>query len=71
VKDRSPDAASGLVLLAASAGGVPALLRIVSGLPAGFPAAVVVVCHRTSRIPSLLPALLARGTMMRVRPVSR
>jgi chemotaxis response regulator CheB len=59
------------VLLAASAGGVPALLSIVSGLPAGFPAAVVIVCHRTARLPSLLPELLARRTALKVRPVEQ
>jgi two-component system chemotaxis response regulator CheB len=59
------------VLLAASAGGVIALQRVISGLPAGFPAAVVVVCHRTSRLPSLLPGLLARTTTLRVREVKQ
>jgi two-component system chemotaxis response regulator CheB len=63
--------ADAVVLLAASAGGVPALLEIVAGLPAGFPAAVIVVCHRTARTPSLLRELLARRTVLTVREVSQ
>jgi two-component system chemotaxis response regulator CheB len=35
-----------LVVVAAAAGGLPALRTVLAGLPAGFPAAVVIVQHR-------------------------
>jgi two-component system chemotaxis response regulator CheB len=54
------------VLLAASAGGLAALRQVVGGLPADFPAAVIVVQHRTVDSPFLLPSLLARVTALTV-----
>jgi len=48
-----------VVVVGASAGGVQALQTLVAGLPADFPAALLVVLHVGSH-PSLLPALLAR-----------
>lgn len=59
-----------LVVLAASAGGLPALLRILAGLPAGFPAALVVVQHRSTRHPSLLARVLARRSPLEVREIT-
>ena len=57
-----------LVTIAASAGGIPALQRVLSSLPPDFPAAVAIVQHRTAREPDLLPGVLSRSTCL---PVSR
>jgi two-component system chemotaxis response regulator CheB len=54
-----------VVALAASSGGVEALGFLLAGLPADFPAAVVVVQHIGDR-PSVLPGLLAARTLLRV-----
>lgn len=59
-----------LVVLAASAGGVGALTRVLGGLPPDFGAAVVVVLHRSSREPNLLVPVLARCTPLRVKAVA-
>ena len=47
-----------LVVVGASAGGVTALRKLVSDLPADFPAPVLIVLHIGSH-PSMLPALLS------------
>jgi two-component system chemotaxis response regulator CheB len=49
-----------MVVIGASAGGVNALKTISSGLPAGFPAPILVVVH-IGHHPSVLPQLLARA----------
>jgi two-component system chemotaxis response regulator CheB len=49
-----------IVVVGASAGGVDALCRLVGGLPADLPAAVLAVCHLASNRPSALPAILER-----------
>lgn len=56
-----------LVALAASAGGLRALTQIVAELPAGFPAAVVVVQHLAPEHPSRLAEILSRRTLLAVR----
>jgi two-component system chemotaxis response regulator CheB len=55
-----------VVALAASAGGVEALGDVLAALPADFPAAIVVVQHRTAQGPFELPQVLGRRTALRV-----
>src|SRR4051794_8180133 len=57
-----------IVALAASAGGLPALLQILSSLPADFPAPIVLVQHTDPRRRSFLAEILGRHTGLRVRP---
>jgi two-component system chemotaxis response regulator CheB len=51
-----------LVAFAASAGGLAAISEILSGLPADFPVALVVVQHRGTSHPEMLAHILARTT---------
>jgi len=60
-------AAFDAVAVGASAGGVSALQVLVEGLPADFPAAVLVVQHLDPRHKSLLASLLARRTQLPVK----
>jgi two-component system chemotaxis response regulator CheB len=50
-----------IVVIGASAGGVEELRSLVGGLPAGLPAAVLIVRHIPPRSPSALPVILARS----------
>ncbi len=54
------------VVIGASAGGVEALLKILSGLPASFVQPIIVVLHLPEDRPSLLPDILAYRLNMRV-----
>jgi two-component system chemotaxis response regulator CheB len=56
-----------VVAFAASAGGVTALMKVLSGLPAKFPAAIVVVQHLDPHHRSLLVEILSRRTDLRVK----
>jgi two-component system, chemotaxis family, protein-glutamate methylesterase/glutaminase len=56
-----------LVVVAASAGGLRALERLLATLPSGFPAAVMVVQHLDRNHPSLLAKLLSRHTQLPLR----
>ncbi|MDR7321027.1 MULTISPECIES: chemotaxis protein CheB [Catenuloplanes] len=49
-----------VIAVGASAGGVEALRALAQGLPAGLPAAVLVVLHMPREAPSALPAILSR-----------
>src|SRR3954470_22981082 len=62
-----PHAGYDVVALAASAGGLKAFKHVLAGLPAGFPAAVLVAQHRASDYPSYLPELLQPHTVLQVR----
>jgi two-component system chemotaxis response regulator CheB len=62
-----PSAAYDIVALAASAGGLRALSEVLGGLPAGFPAAVVVVQHLDRRHRSLMAHILSRRTALHVK----
>jgi len=55
-----------IIALAASAGGLKALSEVLAGLPAGFPAALVVVQHLDPRHRSLMAEILTRRTALHV-----
>lgn len=55
-----------IVAMAASAGGLSALSQVLAGLPAEFPAAIVVVQHLDPRHRSLMADILSRRTSLRV-----
>jgi len=56
-----------IVAVASSAGGLAALTSVLSGLPQGFPAAVVLVQHLDPRHKTLLADMLGRRTELRVK----
>jgi two-component system, chemotaxis family, protein-glutamate methylesterase/glutaminase len=56
-----------IVALAASAGGLKALTEVLAALPAGFPAALVVVQHLDPRHRSLMAQILSRRTALHVK----
>jgi len=56
-----------VVALAASAGGLNALTRVLTELAAGFPAALVVVQHLDPRHRSLMAEILAKRTLLDVK----
>ena len=66
-ESRSPGAAFDVVALASSAGGLRALEAVLSGLPADFPAALVVVQHLDPRHRSLMADILDRHTALQVK----
>jgi two-component system, chemotaxis family, protein-glutamate methylesterase/glutaminase len=55
-----------IVALAASAGGLTALIEVLASLPADFKAAIVVVQHLDPRHPSLMAEILTRRTPLKV-----
>ena len=57
-----------LVVIAASAGGIQALGRVLSEVPADYPVPIAVVQHRSTRYPDRLAAVLSRKARL---PVSR
>jgi two-component system, chemotaxis family, protein-glutamate methylesterase/glutaminase len=61
-----PAAAGRVVVIAASAGGVEALQEVLSGLPAGLPAIIVVAQHRNPLGPTALAAVLGRSCRLPV-----
>jgi two-component system chemotaxis response regulator CheB len=56
-----------VVAVAASAGGLQALSALFAGLPADFPAALVVVQHLDPRHRSLMADILSRRTALKVK----
>lgn len=62
-----PNTAFDVVALAASAGGLTALSKVLSALPVDFPAALVVVQHVDPRRRSLMAEILSRRTPLRVK----
>ena len=65
----APDTArtQGLVVIAASAGGLNALTRVLSALPENFAAPVVVVQHLHRELPSMLAEILDRRCAIGIR----
>jgi two-component system, chemotaxis family, protein-glutamate methylesterase/glutaminase len=57
----------GIVAVAASAGGVTALSRVISGLPQGFPVPVVIVQHLDPRHKTIIAEVLGRRAQLPVR----
>jgi two-component system chemotaxis response regulator CheB len=56
-----------IVALAASAGGLSALSHVLSGLPAEFPASIVIVQHLDPRHRSLMAEILDKRTKLEVK----
>src|SRR5437016_1883762 len=54
------------IVIGASAGGVQALLTLVPDLPSDLPAAVFIVLHIPTDVPSLLPGILSRDSRLPV-----
>ena len=63
---RFPGAEFDVVALASSAGGIAAIGQVLTGLPADFPAAIVVVQHLDPRHRSLMAEILGRRTSLHV-----
>jgi two-component system, chemotaxis family, protein-glutamate methylesterase/glutaminase len=57
----------GVVALAASAGGIAALSRVLGELPVGFPVPVLVVQHLDPRHETVIAEVLGRRTQLRVK----
>jgi two-component system chemotaxis response regulator CheB len=55
-----------VIALVASAGGLDAVSRVLSGLPADLPASVIVLLHLAPDHESMLPGILARRTTLAV-----
>src|SRR5262245_12258711 len=55
-----------IIVIGASAGGVQALTKLVTNLPADLAAAVFIVLHVSANVPSLLPSILGRESKLRV-----
>jgi two-component system, chemotaxis family, protein-glutamate methylesterase/glutaminase len=60
-------AATNVIVVGASAGGVPALTQFVADLPAELDAAVFIVLHASAESPRLLADILARKSALPVR----
>lgn len=61
------EAAFDIIAMAASAGGLMALSRVLAALPANFPAALVIVQHLDPRHKSLMADILSRRTPLQVK----
>lgn len=69
--DVTPGEPYGIVAIAASAGGVTALGRVLGGLPPGFPVPVVVVQHLDPRHRTIIAEVLGRRAKLPVRLASQ
>lgn len=68
-QDASAKPVNDVIVIAASVGGIKALSRLLSQLPADLPVPVAIVQHRTPTRTSLLAPILARVTPLRVKDV--
>jgi two-component system chemotaxis response regulator CheB len=60
-----------IIVIGTSAGGIEALLQLVRGLPSGFPASLIVVCHLPASSRSVLPEVLSRaGPLLATHPAN-
>jgi two-component system, chemotaxis family, protein-glutamate methylesterase/glutaminase len=66
IAQRFPGAEFDVVAMASSAGGIAAIGQVLTGLPADFPAAIVVVQHLDPRHRSLMAEILRRRTSLEV-----
>jgi two-component system chemotaxis response regulator CheB len=64
--DADPVRPYGIVAIAASAGGITALSRVLGSLPVGFPVPVVVVQHLDRRHETVIASVLGRRTTLPV-----
>lgn len=64
---RPSGASFDIIAMAASAGGLTALSRVLAALPVDFPAVIVVVQHLDPRHRSLMADILSRRTPLRVK----
>jgi two-component system CheB/CheR fusion protein len=69
MSDLDADDKPSLVVTGSSAGGIDALLALVAGLSADFPAPIVIAQHLDPTHPSRLPAVLAQRSPLPVRLV--
>jgi two-component system chemotaxis response regulator CheB len=60
--------APGLVVVAASAGGISALKALLAALPVVLPAALAIVLHRTAAMPNLIAAILGHASRWPIKP---
>jgi two-component system chemotaxis response regulator CheB len=56
-----------VIVVGASAGGIPALIAILAALPQDFPIPILIVQHLAARAPSVLPTILGWRTRLAVR----
>lgn len=61
------DAAFDVVAIATSAGGLAALSNILAGMPAAFPASMLIVQHLDPRHRSLMASILSRRTSLAIQ----
>ncbi len=66
---KKPAAASQLVVIGSSAGGIEALSRVVASLATDFPAPIVIAQHLDPRRPSHLGEILSRHSVLPIRVV--
>lgn len=62
-----PQTAYKIVAIATSAGGLKALIQVLSGLPTNFPVPIVIVQHLDPRHRSLMADILSRRTSLQVK----
>jgi len=66
LKEKSSSGYFEIVALTVSADGLKALSKILSALPADFPASIVIVQHLSPKFPSLMAQILNRRTLLEV-----